>query len=291
MTRPDHEPTGLAIDGSQDLATRRRLAERLVDLATEPTGISESEHHIGDVPVSILEPVGASRGTIVHCHGGHSMCSRTSHRRFAGHLAVRTGWRVVLVGYNRTPEHAHTAAVDEVEAVVRNLLPGPLALCGESAGGGIALAATVHRDLGGALDALVLLSPWLDRGLSGASMVTNADRDMFVSRRGLEVLAAEVFGSADRTDPVVSPLFANLGGLPPTLVQVAGDEVLLDDSIRLATRAEQAGSTVRLEVFDDMQHAWHLAAGNLPAADDALDAIGAFLHSISLAGERGPRSV
>ncbi len=288
----------LVIDGSLDLPTRRAAAERLVDLAAAPQGVRTSRTIIGGVGGLVCTPAHGSRGTIVHAHGGHSMCSVDSHHRLAGHLALRSSRTVVLVGYRRAPEHPWDAALDDVLAVLATLIEedtAPVYLSGDSAGGGIALGAAVRlRDRGDQQPrAVVLVSPWLDRSISGTSMRTNATTDLFVTAAGLRALAAEIFPAVlDLADPSVSPLFAALGDLPPMLVQAASDEVLLDDARRLAERAEKAGVHVELDVGLRMQHAWHLAAGNLPDADLALDRIGTFLDHVdarrySAATDRG----
>ncbi len=275
----------LVIDGSLDLPTRRAAAERLVDLATAPRGVKTSRTIISGIGCLVCTPADGSQGIVVHAHGGHSMCSIDSHRRFAAHLALRSSRTVVLVGYRRAPEHPWDAALDDVLAVLATLSENsaPVVLSGDSAGGGIALGAALRlRDGDGQLPrAVVLISPWLDRSMSGASMHTNATTDLFVTAAGLRELAAEIFPTVtDLADPSVSPLFADLLGLPSMLVQAASDEVLLDDASRLTARAEAAGVRVELDVADGMQHAWHLAAGNLPDADRALDQIGTFLDHV-----------
>ncbi|MFQ5556407.1 MAG: alpha/beta hydrolase fold domain-containing protein [Acidimicrobiales bacterium] len=192
-------------------------------------------------------------GWIVHAHGGHSMCSTGSHRRLAGHLAAATGHTVALVACRRAPEHRWTAAIDDVDAVARSF-GEPVMVSGESAGGGIAAAVVARLAGTGVASRLVLLSPWLDRTLGAESMRVNATSDLFVTREGL---ADEIFEEADRTAPEASPLFGQLSGLPATLVQVAADEVLLDDSVRYAAAGRAAGAHLELEVVPGVHHAWH----------------------------------
>lgn len=277
----------LTIDGSQDLATRRRLADRLVEMATEPGGVSVVSEQIGEVPVTVFTPERATGGTIVHAHGGHSMCSLLSHHRLGAHLALRTARRVTLVGYRRTPEHHWMVAIEDVITVMRAQAADHLTLSGDSAGGSIAVVAALETaGTQESPDSLVLLSPWLDRTLSGDSMSSNVTSDLFVTGEGLRVLAAEILGDDPPEVRHGSPLFSDLSSLPPTYVQVAADEVLLDDSVRFVERARRARVDVTLHIEPGVQHAWHLAAGNLPEADSALNAVGTHLDRTASGGHR-----
>ncbi len=158
-------------------------------------------------------------------------------------------------------------------------------------GGGIAVATLLAlRDAGVALPAAAaVMSPWVDLTVSGPSMVSNAPTDLFVSAAGLRALARHVLGDADPRDPLASPVLADLTGLPALLVQVASDEVLLDDARRLTALARSAGVDVTYDCTDGMQHAFQLAAGNLAPADEALARMGAFLRA--RADDRGSSGV
>ncbi len=277
----------LRIDGRMPLPEQRRAAEQLVHLATEPAGVRYSDENLAGVPCRRARPPGPERGAIVqYLHGGYAMCSLDSHRRLAGHLALATGVPVLLVGYRLAPEHLFPAAVDDSVAVYRELLrrgvpPGAIAVAGESAGGGLALATLVAVREGGLPlpSAAALMSPWIDLTVSGASILGNAGSDPFVQGEGLRVLADQVLGGADPRQPLASPLFADLARLPDLLVQVTADEVLLDDARRLTAAARAAGVRVIEEVVAGVAHAFQLAAGRLPEADAALARLGEFLRT------------
>ncbi len=285
----------LRIDGRMPLAEQRRAAEGLVLLATEPVGVRYHDEHVGTVACRWAEPPGPRPQHVVqYLHGGYAMCSLESHRRLAGHVACAAGMRVLLVGYRLAPEHPFPAAIDDSVSVYRGLLDRgiePIALVGESAGGGLAVATLLAlRDAGVALpEAAAVMSPWVDLTVSGPSMVNNAPTDRFVSAAGLRALARHVLGDADPRDLLASPILADLAGLPTLLVQVAGDEVLLDDARRLTAVARSAGVDVTYDCTEGMQHAFQLAAGNLAAADEALARLGAFLRA--QADKIGPPTV
>lgn len=277
----------LRIDGTMPLDAQRRAAEGLQWLATEPTGVELHDEVIGGVQCRVVRPEDCrATGILQYLHGGYAMCSLDSHRRLAGHVARATAMPVVLVGYRLAPEHPFPAALDDSVAVYRALLdrgraPSEIGIAGESAGGALTLSTLVTlRDRGVPQPgAAAVMSPWTDLSVSGGSIETNAERDLFVQGAGLRVLARQVLGGTDPRHPVASPLFADHGGLSPLLVQVASDEVLLDDALRLVVAARAAGVDVALDVVEGMQHAFQLAAGNLPEADAALARLGAFFAS------------
>ena len=135
------------------------------------------------------------------------------------------------------------------------------------------------RDDGVALPvAGVPISPWVDMEGLGESMQTNADTDLLVDEAGLKQMADHFLAGQDARDPLAAPLYADLSGLPPLLIQAGGDETLLDDSTRLAAAAEGAGVDVQLDVFPEMQHVFHLFAGNMPEASEGFAQIGAWLR-------------
>ncbi len=178
----------------------------------------------------------------------------------------------------------YPAALDDSLAVYRALLAdetaAKLVLAGDSAGGGLTLATAVQlRDRGAPLPvALVCIAPWADLTSSGESMRTRARAERMLTPAGLSLDAVRYAAGASLRDPLISPLFADLSGLPPMLIQVGDDEVLLDDATRLATSAEQAGVRVDLQIWPRLWHVWHLYAGLVPEADDAMRAIAEFIQ-------------
>jgi epsilon-lactone hydrolase len=193
---------------------------------------------------------------------------------------------VLNVDYRLAPEHRFPAAVEDGVAAYRfavsaGYAPGRIALGGDSSGGGLVLGTLVAlRDDGDPLPAAGLcLCPWTDLTLSGESLRTKVDEDPMANPKILELMAEAYLGDADRRSPTASPLFADLAGLPPLLVQVGTAEILLDDATRLAERAKAAGVDVTLEIWDHMIHVWQSFADLLPEGRQAIERIGAYVEA------------
>jgi acetyl esterase/lipase len=223
---------------------------------------------------------------VYHVHGGgYTSGSCVTHRDLAARLSQASGARVFLLDYRLAPEHPFPAAIDDAVAGYEWLLAGgarpqQIVISGDSAGGTLVLAALLRlRERAAALPAgAVLISAMTDLTLSGASIESRAAADPLVYRESLAGAIAHYLGPADPRDPLASPLFADLRGLPALLIQVGADEVLLDDSTRLAERARAAGVQVTLEVWEAMWHVWHGWAAELPEARQAIARIGAFVR-------------
>lgn len=216
--------------------------------------------------------------------GGYCLGSLRSNRPFSALLAETCAVRVLNVGYRNAPEHPYPAALTDVTNAYRGLLdrgvdPGTIAFVGNSAGGGLTLACLLAlRDAGDPLPlCAAVISPWTDLTNSGASMRTNAATELMLDPGSVDATAARYASSAQLTDPYVSPLFGDPTGLPPLLVHVSGAEILLDDSLRFARRCAAVNVDVTLHVEPHMPHVWHLFAGLLPEADDALTRLGLWL--------------
>lgn len=275
------------IDGSATLADQRAASEHFGDLATEPEGVEFTAREYGGVGVLVARPAAAPPDRVVqYLHGGgYQVCSIHSHRKLAGHIARASGVTVVSADYRMAPEHPHPAAVTDSAAVSRALLaagcaPDHLALAGDSAGGGLAVATVLALRAGGgpAPAALVALSGWFDLACAGGSIHSRADTDLSVSLKYLEIARDDFLVGGDPRDPWASPLYGDLRGLPPLYLQVGDDEILLDDSVRLADAARRAGVDVQLDVYPEMQHVFQKAVGRIPEADDAVRRIGQFLR-------------
>ncbi len=252
----------------------------------EPEGVTYGEVDAGGVPSVWVTPIGcATDRVIVFTHGGgYVVGSRHTHRKVAGHLALAAGCRALVIDYRLAPENPHPAPVEDAVKVYRWLLDqgiqaGHIATCGDSAGGGLCTSMVLKaRDEGLPLPAAIMpLSPWYDMEGKGASIDGNAATDALVKREILMGMAATFLGPASPTDPLANPLHANLSGLPPMLIQVGGDEALLDDSLRFAEQAKTAGVDVTVEVYPEMQHVFHFLAGRAPEADEAVAKLGAFV--------------
>ena len=241
----------------------------------------------GGVPAEwVVAPEADAGRTIVYFHGGgYCIGSVLGHRAMLSHLSAASRARVLSVGYRLAPEDPHPAALDDAVRAYRWALasggadPARTVIGGDSAGGGLTVAALVAlRDAGDPLPAAgVCLSPWVDLTQSGATITTNADVDPMVHAEDLDRWADAYRGERRSSDPAISPLFADLAGLPPLLIDVGTAEVLLDDAGRLANRARGAGVEVTLTVAEDMLHVWHFFAGTVPEADDAIARVGAFI--------------
>jgi monoterpene epsilon-lactone hydrolase len=201
-------------------------------------------------------------------------------------LSIASSMRVLGLNYRLAPAHPFPAAVEDASAAYRWLLksgvdPGRIALAGDSAGAGLALATTLtlREDELPLPGAVVCLSPWVDLALTGDSMDTKAAADPIVSREMLYGWGKLYLGDHDPRTPLASPLYAELQGLPPLLIQVGSTEVLLDDSRRLADRASAAGVDVALEIWPEMIHGWQNFGAILPEAREAIDHIGRFVRS------------
>ncbi|AZS37256.1 Monoterpene epsilon-lactone hydrolase [Microbacterium lemovicicum] len=242
----------------------------------------------GGVPAEwSTAPGAAASDVLLFLHGG-GYCSGSivSHRSLATEAGRAAGARTLALQYRLAPEHPFPAALDDALAAWEWLLasgyaPDRIVVGGDSAGGGLALALRqVLRDRGAASPAcLWLVSPWTDLTLSGSSMTEKDAADPLLHRPYLDELAAAYLaGGVGRREPLVSPLFADLRGLPPTLVQVGTDEVLLDDAVRLVRAAGAAGAAATLQTWPGMIHAFPLWNGGLPAGREALAEMGRFVR-------------
>lgn len=243
---------------------------------------------VGEVPVEVLTPEGWSPedGAVVYFHGGgYVICSPGTHRDLTSRLAAAAKTKLVVVDYRLAPEHPFPAALEDALAVWRALSaePGPLAIAGDSAGGGLCLALMLRlRQAEEALPrAAALISPWVDLTVSCASVDTAIDD--YLDRVALERFAAHYLQGIDPRNPEVSPLFADLSGLPPLMVLTGDAEVFRDEDIRLAQDAMAAGTDVTLRVGEGMVHAWPAFAAVVPEGRVAIAEVGAFLSEV-LAG-------
>lgn len=218
--------------------------------------------------------------------GGYCSGSIVSHRGMVTEAGRAAQARTLAVGYRLAPEHPFPAAIEDARSAYRFLLdqgvaPSKIAIGGDSAGGGLTLALmTSVRDAREPLPACAwLVSPWVELRMSGASLAEKAAIDPLISKPYLEELASAYLAGADPANPLVSPLNADLAGLPPLLVQVGSAETLLDDAVRIARRAGAADVRVNLEIWPHMIHAWHLWAAQLEAGRRAIASGGAFIRA------------
>ena len=250
------------------------------DIATERVGA-------GGVPAEWIWAPGVSKGSVMlYLHGGgYVLGSMRTHRVMLAHLSRASGFSVLGLEYRLAPEHPFPAPVEDTLAAYRWLLsrgydPRKIVLGGDSAGGGLVVAAMVAmRYVGEPLPAAgVCISPWVDMEATGQSFVTNATSDPSVAKDRILRIASLYLAGKSPQAPLASPVHADLRGLPPLLVQVGSIETLLEDAKALTQRAQAAGVLAEWEVWEDMPHVWHHFAPILPEAQQAIARIGEFVR-------------
>jgi epsilon-lactone hydrolase len=265
----------------------RPVFDEIIGHTSAPAGVEFREDTLGGVSGWWAHPAGAHiHATLLYLHGGwYAWGTSKAYRNFVGHIAARVGAPAFAPDYRLAPEHPFPAAVQDAEAVYRALLErqsGPIAIVGDSAGGGLSLVLTAavireRQSIGTAPVGTVALSPLNDLTLSGGSWETREAADPYFTRAQGLSMAPLYVGAHDPKDPLISPVFGDLAGLPPIRIHVGEDEVLLDDSLRYVERAVAAGVDARVDVWQGMPHVFLSAAGQLAAADEALQAVGTFL--------------
>ena len=276
------------LDLGGEVAEQRVIFEEMMAAIPVPADVTTSSGSLGGIPVVNVEVAGADRDRVIfYLHGGaYAIGTAASSVGLASDLARRAGARLVTVDYRLAPEHPHPAAIDDAFAAYRGLLDcgvaaSAIAIAGESAGAGLAAATLVALKHAGLPQpsAAVLMSPWADLTLSGDSVSAKAAVDPALSPEGLRRRAVDHVADGDRTADLVSPIFADLTGLPPLLIQAGSHEILLDDATRLASRAAAADVAVRLEVTPGVPHVFQGFAAMLDEADAALTSAGEFLRA------------
>jgi epsilon-lactone hydrolase len=247
------------------------------------------DHPLGRLKVESVRAVPAPRCVVLHLHGGaFIMGSPASYRNRAMRLSYRCNAEVFVPDYRLAPEHPYPAALDDALAAfqhVRTLRPhAPLFISGDSAGGGLALSLMRRlRELGASLpNGAVLLSPWTDLSGSGASVETNRLKDLWLTRAHLRQWARAYAANEDLRSPLVSPVFGDLSALPPLLLLVGEDEILLDDALRVVAAAALTGTTsAQLHVGIGMQHDWPFTLPWLDESRLAWQVISRFVAQLS----------
>jgi len=269
---------------------------RLAELRAQYDDIADGQPLLANVRYEAVDAEGVSAEwltptirddrVLLYLHGGcYATGSVETHRDLMSRLSIEARMRLLGLNYRLAPMHPFPAAIEDAVAAYRWLLktgtePAHIAIAGDSAGAGLALAATLTiRDEGSPLPgAVVCLSPWVDLAATGASMESKANHDPIVSREMLLGWGRLYLGDRDPRTPLASPLYADMRGLPPLLIQVGSSEVLLEDSLRLAERATIAGVSTTLEVWPEMIHVFQIFAAILPEAREAIKRVGEFVR-------------
>lgn len=269
------------------LAEKRAGAEAGGKAFEDLSGITTEAVDANGVPSEWVVATNADPNrTMLYLHGGgYVIGSIVSHRGLAASLSKSARARVLSVDYRLAPEHKFPAAVDDAIASYRWLLdsgvdPANTVIGGDSAGGGLAVAALVAiKEAGLPMPgAGICLSPWVDMEALGESYVTRAALDPMLTREGIQAFAKEYLGDADPKSPLASPIYADLSGLPPLIIQVGTSEAIYDDATWLRDHAMRAGVDVTFEAWEDMVHVWQRYASKLPEAQLAVDRLGEFVN-------------
>jgi acetyl esterase/lipase len=266
---------------------QRAWQERTTRTARIPADVQCQPVDASGVPAEWIGTPDAHAGVILYLHGGaYALGSIDAHRAFLARLANATAMDVLAIDYRLAPEHPFPAALEDATAaylwlVSQGIDPAQVIIAGDSAGGGLTLATLVAlRNDGKPLPAgAVCISPWTDLALTGASIERKASADPVLDADDLVIYARYYAGERDLTSPLISPLYADLTGLPPLLIQVGTDEILLDDAARCADRARAAGVEVTLEIWDGMFHVFQMLPF-LRETKNALEHIAAFASQV-----------
>jgi epsilon-lactone hydrolase len=277
-----------AFDPTGEVAELRSGFEALMRSIPVPSDVRKAKTAVGGVDVvEVTVDGGESANVILYFHGGvYVIGSADSSVPLVADLARRTNAKAISVDYRLAPENPYPAAVEDARAVYEGLLAqgvdsSTIAIAGESAGGGLTAAlllAVRDADLPMPASAFVM-SPWADLTLSGSTIVDRQAVDPILKGEALSLRVADYVASADASDPFISPIFADLAGLPPLLIQVGAHEILLSDALRLAERAANADVAVTLEVVPGVPHVFQAYAAVLDEGDAALKRAAQFLQA------------
>lgn len=268
----------------------RNAMEQMARMEKLPEDVTLEEISIGNIPsLWINTPEVVKKHVVLYLHGGgYVQGSLNTHKGLCSRISRTSKSRILMIDYRLAPENLYPAALEDSVAAYLWLIddegidPKNIVISGDSAGGGLTAATLLKlRDIGITLPSGgVLLSPWTDLDITGDSVRTKRRIDPMIDASGLFFIASLYLGDEDPKNPYISPLYADLKGLPPLLIQVGSAELLLDDSTRFAEKAKSAGVDVTLDVWEDMIHVFQAFALWAPEGEQAIEKIGEFIQKL-----------
>ncbi len=271
-----------------DVRKIRRLWDYLGGLMVTASGVKKTRDEINGLYAEWLTPKNRMDDKLLlYLHGGGYVVGGCDmHRQMVSHIARAGHIQSLLPEYRLSPESKYPAAIEDVVGIYRTLLTcgvkaENMVIAGDSAGGGLVVAMLLSlRDAGDPLPAAaILLSPFLDATASGESMQSRASQDPWFHPEDVSLIADYYCEPQQRSDPLVSPVFADVRGLPPMYIQVGDDELLLSDSERFAEKIAAAGGEIDLEIWPEMWHVFQMFVGKMPESGRAIKKIGDFVRS------------
>lgn len=254
------------------------------------TEITITPTQANSVVATWIRPENAPQNKVVlYLHGGgYVLGGLESHQMLCSSLAKRAGLNLLLPEYRLAPEHPFPAALEDasqtyVWLLQQNYKPENIFIAGDSAGGGLVVATALHLRQNGILlpAAIICISPWVDLTFKGQSHQTQANTEVLLRADELQAWAQFYTASHSPTNPLISPIYADLRGLPPLLIQVGSNEILLDDARKLAEKAQAEGVNVSLNIWPGMWHVWHSVGDFMPESRQAFDEIARFTRQVS----------
>ncbi len=275
---------------SANVQRSRRRLDILGRLIPPAGGVEVSRTALAGLSAEWLIPSGATAGKVLlYLHGGAFVLgSAHSHRHMVSYLARAGNIAALMPEYRLAPEHPFPAAIDDAVRVFDALIADGYASSdilfgGDSAGGGLAVATMLKlkRQDKPMPGAAFLLSPWLDLSASGETMQSREAHDPWFNAADIPIVARYYCREDEVTDPLVSPVYADVSGLPPVHIQVGNDEILLSDATRLADKLRDAGGEVDIEVFEEMWHVFQAFLLVVPESREAIDRLGAAIRRVN----------
>jgi acetyl esterase/lipase len=275
-------------DGPIDVERKRKNLESRVFLFRKPRNVSVEEISIEGISCEWLFPPSYNKDwVVIYLHGGAYIAgSPNTHRGLAARIGKTSESPVLFIDYSRAPENPFPAALDDVVKVYSWLIkqkevnPKKIVITGDSAGGGLTLSTLIKlREDGMSLPAAaVCLSPWTDLAITGESVEKKAKEEIMLTRNELIQSAKIYLGDTDCKNPLASPLYADLKGLPPILLQTGSKEIILDDTTRFAKKAKEEGVEVISDIWPGLWHVFQIYGNLMPESKKALEKIGRFIR-------------